>query len=111
MSDGGEAGFLLELLHLVVLHAGEVIVGLVVLLHVLGAVVVELALVATAHRRLVAAGGGQSGHSHWGMVSATFFSAEGFTRILSKYFESSFIAANYGDRGEPKQASPLMRDE
>jgi BolA protein len=44
------------------------------------------------------------------MVSEALFSVEGFTRILSKYFESSFIAANYGDRGPLKQAPPSRRD-
>src|SRR5260221_11182018 len=47
---------LLEALDLVVLHALEIIVALVVLLDVQGAVVVELALMPTAHRRLVGAG-------------------------------------------------------
>jgi hypothetical protein len=37
---------------------------------------------------------------------AFFLSVEGFTRILSKYFESSFIAGDYGDRGGAKQALP-----
>ena len=45
----------------------------------------------------------EKSRSNCGTLSLTGFAVPGFTRILSKYFESSFIGTDYGGPADHKQ--------